>query len=358
MDFYKEGINAYKSEIKNTPEILSEGFQKLSGKEGIKKAAKLLLLVGKEQAAEIIRHLKPDETELIVQEIAQIKQIRTIEAEKILDDFNSEIKNVGDLKGGVDTAFNFLEKAFGTEKGKAVLSKSIPTLHKPFSYLKEMELPLLSQLLKGESLVVICLLVPYMDKLKAARYLETLSDEDRIAIIKRISTMGRIDKNIIRSVDEKLKDKYRLMGTEGYEAVNGPEKLAGILKEMSRVRETDIINTLKTEKPELSESVTQYLMTPDMILKVLPHELAGIISDLSNREIVYLIKVCDDSVINRFEICLSGRRWKQIQEEIIFSGPVKRNDADAVLKKLLDTIRNLYEKGEIQLSEDDDEWVY
>src|SRR6056297_549755 len=61
---------------------------------GHKKAAKLLLLLGKEQAAIVLKHLSQDEIEKVTGEIAKIKRIEKAEAEKILEEF-------GDISGKI-----------------------------------------------------------------------------------------------------------------------------------------------------------------------------------------------------------------------------------------------------------------
>src|SRR6056297_442294 len=94
---------------------------------GHKKAAKLLLLLGKEQAAIVLKHLSQDEIEKVTGEIAKIKRIEKAEAEKILEEFGDiSGKITANPRGGVETAREMLTSSMGKEKADEILGKIHP----------------------------------------------------------------------------------------------------------------------------------------------------------------------------------------------------------------------------------------
>ena len=102
-----------------------------------RRVAKILLLVGIDEAAKILPHLTAEQTEKIIPEIASIRSVSPEEAAVILEEFNGLLEKSRE-SGGVETAREILEKAYGPEKAREMLEKSAPFGGaKPFDYLND-----------------------------------------------------------------------------------------------------------------------------------------------------------------------------------------------------------------------------
>ena len=89
-----------------------------------RRVAKFLVLIGVDEAAKILPHLSPEQTEKIIPEIATIRTISDDEAAVILAEFQGLYKYVTE-KGGKETARAILEKAYGSEKAEEMLKKAV-----------------------------------------------------------------------------------------------------------------------------------------------------------------------------------------------------------------------------------------
>ena len=97
--------------------IINEGGLLRTGF-GHKRAAKLLLLLGKEQASQVLRHLLPDEIEKVTAEIAGIKRIEKSEAEKILEEFGALAGEIAATPhGGIEVARDTQESPDESSEG-------------------------------------------------------------------------------------------------------------------------------------------------------------------------------------------------------------------------------------------------
>src|SRR5512146_2882635 len=83
---------------------------------GMQKAAVLLVMVGDQASAEMIKHLAEDEVQLVAREIARLKTISADIAEGVLEEF-FQMTAARDyvIKGGLDYAKSMLMNAFGPE---------------------------------------------------------------------------------------------------------------------------------------------------------------------------------------------------------------------------------------------------
>src|ERR1035438_4352924 len=70
---------------------------------GLQKAAMLLIVLGDQASAEIVKHLSEDEIQLVSREIARLKQITPGQAEGVLEEFY-QLTSAREFiaKGGVD----------------------------------------------------------------------------------------------------------------------------------------------------------------------------------------------------------------------------------------------------------------
>ena len=70
------------------PSPVVDGLLKITGREtSVRKAAKFLMLIGRDEAGKVLRHFTEPEIEAITREIAGIRRIEAAEAEKLLAEF-------------------------------------------------------------------------------------------------------------------------------------------------------------------------------------------------------------------------------------------------------------------------------
>ncbi|MGH9663578.1 MAG: magnesium and cobalt transport protein CorA, partial [Bryobacteraceae bacterium] len=96
---------------------------------GLRKSAILMIILGDQVSAEILRHLDEDEVQSIGREVARVSAISADEAEGILDEFyQMAVAHEYVLKGGLDYAKKILVNAFGPEAAKRMLDRLMKTL--------------------------------------------------------------------------------------------------------------------------------------------------------------------------------------------------------------------------------------
>ena len=132
---------------------------------GYKKAAILLILLGKEYASQVLSHLTEEEALGVAKVIANTKKVDEKEAKKLLEEFGYLLK-VKDLlsRGGLDKAKEMLVIAFGDKKGEEyyqrILEKTVPH---PFSFLNDLPIEQVLALVKDESSSVISVILSHID---------------------------------------------------------------------------------------------------------------------------------------------------------------------------------------------------
>ncbi len=340
-------------------ETALRGFLKVGGSGGYRKAAKFLLLLGKREAATVLKHFSTKEIEEITREIASIKQINNQEAAKILNEFGtSRGKKSFTPTGGLEVARNMLTAAFGDEKGQAIFKKVIPfNGEKPFSFLEDLEYQQLIMILRKEPVHVLTVILSFLDANRSSKILESLPPEDQTAIVTRMASMKKISPEVIMSMEEVLIERIRTQGKVVTEEVDGQSVLAQILKNMALADEGRILDTLSNSDSGLAEAVREKLFTVDTINYINDTDMEKILRDFSDMEIAVLLKGQGSELRNKILYNVSKRRIEFIQYEEETLGAMRKSDVDKAMKEFLDYLKDQEIQGKIVLSREKDEYI-
>ncbi|MBQ7752031.1 MAG: flagellar motor switch protein FliG, partial [Treponema sp.] len=179
--------------------------QSPDGKDSVyRRVAKFLLLIGEDEAAKILPHLNEKQIERIIPEIASIRTVNKDEANVILAEFN-ELLAQTKSSGGIETAREMLEKAYGKDKADQMLSNAVQfDGEKPFEYLRDFEEERLYLLLKDENVGVQSMVLSFLQPEKAAKVINQMTAEEKREVVMRLAKMEPVSPDIIRRVSQAL----------------------------------------------------------------------------------------------------------------------------------------------------------
>lgn len=318
---------------------------------GYKKAARFLMLLGKDEAAQVLKHLSEEEASGISREIALLSRMDTREAEKILEEFGYLWKTK-DLvaRGGLEKARDILYAAFGEEKGGIILERiEARTAPHPFAFLMDLDIEQVRLLLKNESAPVIAAILPHLNPGLAASIVTSMGEAMQTAVVTRIARLEKIDPEVLRRTEGALKEKIRAQGEISTQEIDGQAALVEILRHMAPANEQAILEDLKLEDRSLALAIEKKLFTMDVLLLLSDRDLQALLRDYSDQELGLIIKGLNEQQLARLESNVTSRRWSIIQEENRAWGEVRRSEVNKAIQEFLDYVRVQQEKGEIRI---------
>jgi flagellar motor switch protein FliG len=334
-----------------------EGFIKKTGRDaGYRKAAEFLMILGKDEAAKVLRHLAAEEVEGIALEIAAIEHIESREAAKILEEFGY-IRETRDLiaVGGLEKAKEMLLASLPAEKAERILDK----VHRemappPFSFLQDIDIHQAAAMVREESPPVVSLILAHLEPRVAARIFAALGAESQHEVALRIARMGKVDPEVVRRTEEALRRKVRSQGRVVTQEIDGREALTRILRFMDPAKEQSILEGLD---PNTAAEIRKQLYTIDMVLRIPDKELQTVLRDYADREIALMLKVCEGPIRERILGSVSERRRDFIRLEMEGLGEVRASDAKAAVSDFLGYLQLLEQKGELTIVRESEEYV-
>lgn len=318
------------------------------GKDSVyRRVAKFLLLIGEDEAAKILPHLSEKQIEKIIPEIASIRSVDKDEAAVILEEFNGLMDKARE-QGGVDTAREMLEKAYGKNRAEQMLKKALPLEGKiPFVYLNDADNERVYQLINDENVGVQSLVLSHLEPKKAAAVINLMKPEEKKQVVLRLAKMEPVSPDLIHRVDEAMHEKSLNMTVEKAENIDGRNALAQILKKMDIGTENDILGYLSEDDPDLGQDLRSRLFTIDDVIKADDKFVQQKLREMTEVDISYLIAGKSDDfrakILNNIS---SGRRTEVLEQEEILK-PMRRSDCDKITAEFFSKLRRAYEEGHL-----------
>ncbi|MCL2271984.1 MAG: flagellar motor switch protein FliG [Treponema sp.] len=328
-----------------------------------RRVAKFLILIGSEQASEILAELDPEQVDQISKEIALIKFIKPEERGEIFAEFHSLFSKpyhfAGSSRGGVETARRLLYAAKGPGKGEELLNKAVPESRENlFGFLEEFSAEQIVTLLKTESPQTTALIMSRLPAKLSAGALVKLPPENKAEILKRMAKQREVAPYVLEQITAALKEKARHFAGKSDEiTIDGMGALTAILKQSDYAFGDRIISELRAENPGIGNDLKEKLYTLDDVINSTDKPIQDKLSLMSEQEIAILLKGRDLEFREKILSCVSAGRRKLIREEFEILGAVPKCDCDAAAGDFLSWFRQARERGEIILNSDEDVFI-
>ena len=328
---------------------------------GINRAAKLLLALGTEQSAEVIKHLKNSEIEPIMYALSQITKIDTKERDEVLDELNNFVANPDGegLQGGTNEARKLLEASFGQNAADEMMRKiNYRDFYADFSFLESIEAPLLASVLSEENSQVVAVALSYMNPKIAAEIMRNFSKNFCSEVALRLAKSTKIHPESIQNLAKVLRSKFEEQAQETHSNVGGAKPLARILNHIGRDYENQILESISENIPELVEEVRENLYTIEELLQLSHKEMRLLVERVGDDLILAkaLRGLHQDLRIHFFN-SMSQNRAADILDDIESRGPIHVNQIHDARKHILDVARMMDNSGEICIKKDKEEYI-
>ena len=345
VDYLKNG-GLVKVPVEQTPD----------GKDSVyRRVAKFLLLIGEDEAAKILPHLSETQIEKIIPEIASIRTVSKDEAAVILEEFNGLLNKAREA-GGVETAREMLEKAYGKKRAEEMLKKAMPLEGKiPFQYLRDADNERVYLLIKDENPGVQSMVLSHLEPKKAAKIINLMTPEEKKEVVMRLAKMEPVSPDVLRRVDQAMHEKSLNQTVEKAENIDGRNALAQILKKMDVGAENDILTYLSEDDPDLGQDLRSRLFTMDDVVKSDDRFVQEKLREMSETDIAYLIAGKPDDFREKILSNISAGRRAEVRAQEDILKPMRRSDCERITSEFFSKLRRAFEEGHLIIQDRNDD---
>ncbi|HYY89559.1 MAG TPA: flagellar motor switch protein FliG, partial [Chloroflexota bacterium] len=173
------------------------------GLKGRQKAAALLISLGPEASAEVLKHFKESEIETLTVEVFQLEKIsEEMKAQVMEECYHMALARDFITSGGMDYARDMLVRALGKERAQEVIER-LAASRRPqrFAFVRDSDPAQLAQFISNEHPQTIALILSHLQPIQAAQTMAFLTPEARTEVALRIATMDRTPPEVIEQVE-------------------------------------------------------------------------------------------------------------------------------------------------------------
>ena len=316
------------------------------------KLAALLIILGPESAAEILKTLESQELEIVSAEMARLPIITQEMRVEIMREMSEVAMAAGtSLRGGVEFTQSALEKAVGSSKASDILDRVSPArpLSPAVQRIMDMEGRQIFSLLKDEHTQTIALIASYLRPEKASDLLCLLPAELRDQVVERLAMLGPSPIEIVEKIADVMHRRVQGKATRGLHQTGGVKSAADILNALNKNLSKTILTSLEERNAELGQAIRQKMFTFADLVTLDGTALQKILREVDMRDLALALKKADEKVKSKLLGAISRRAAETVNEEISFMASVKLKEVEAAQFRIIEVVRRLEGEGEIEI---------
>jgi flagellar motor switch protein FliG len=317
--------------------------------EGVSKAAVLLLAVGPENAAKLLKHLRQPQVEEVTRELAGLGRVKdTLQNDVVAEFYDISIATQYANEGNLGYAKELLMNSLEPGIAERVLGQIQTQVQKtPFSFLQRAESENLLTFIQDEHPQTIALILCHLSHHKASEILVGLPMQKQLEVIKRIANMEQTNPEVIREVEQGLESRLSSMLMQATEKAGGVPTVAEILNLADRATEKSIMEGLESDDPDLVEEIRRLMFVFEDIKMVNDKGIQAVLKEVENDELALALKTASDELKQKIFGNMSERAGNLIKEDMEFMGPVRVSDVESAQQRIVDIVRRLEEAGDV-----------
>jgi flagellar motor switch protein FliG len=328
---------------------------------GVRKAAILLIQMGRDRASSVLSHLSESEVEAISAEIARLESISSAETQQVVSEFRDMMTARAHIaQGGLGFAQQLLEQSLGADRAAEIIERvKAAAVQMPFQFLHRADPAQLRSFIVDEHPQVIALVLAHMTPDKASLLLSGLAPEQQAQVAHRIAVMDRTSPEIIRAVESTLERKLSsMLQPAEMSRVGGVDPLVNIINRSDRSTERQIVDGLEALDAALADEVKSRMFMFEDIVNLDDRSVQLVLRSVEGNELALALKGVADPVREKITANLSSRAAENLVEEVELLGAVRLTQVEEAQQSIIRTIRQLEEQGQIMVRRgNDDEFV-
>ena len=320
------------------------------------RAAVLMLLLGEEQAASIIRYMDPKEVQALGAAMVSVGDISQEAVNAVLDDFIATFKKHTSLGLGTsDYVESVLRAALGEDKAASVLGRINPTsASKGLEILRWMDARSIAEMVQGEHPQVVAIILSVLENAVAADVLSFLPQEARPEIVERVARLETVQPAAMEELEAIMRKQFASRSTSASSSFGGVKAAAKIMNLTKVDMESVIMKGVESLDADLAQAIQDNMLTFADLGSVDNRAIQTLLRNIEPDLLMVALKGADEIVRDKFMSNMSERARAVFLDDMEAKGPMRLSDVEDAQKKIMRQARKLSEAGELMLAAGDD----
>ena len=327
---------------------------------GIERTAVLLMTLGEQDAAEVMKLLTPKEVQRIGEAMASLGSIGRDTVDDVLSEFCDTVDEQTALGiGNEEYLRNVLVNALGEDKAGNIIDRILMGHDaKGLETLKWMEPRAVAEMIRLEHPQIIAIILSYLESDQSAEILAALPENMQADVLIRVATLDGIQPSALHELDEMLEKQFSGNSDSLKSAgMGGVRTAANLLNFLDSSLEAQVMEKVKEVDEELGQNIQDLMFVFDNLVDVDDRGIQALLREISSENLIVALKGADEAVKEKIIKNMSKRAAEMLRDDLEAKGPVRISEVEAAQKEILAIARRMAESGEISLGGGGDDFV-
>ena len=319
---------------------------------GLRKAAILLICLGEETAARILRELSDEEIFKVTRTMAGIDHIPEDVRRRVLEDFEMAIESqAGLVVKGQEFAKRLIANSGSKDRESSLMRQFVSgTEARPLETIAKMQPSVVAGLLEREHPQTLALVLSTQSVEHASAIIASLPEDKRPDVIHRIATLDKVSPAVIDQIEEALSKEIGIVvGGQEQRQLGGLKKVVDILDTMTDNIDAEILENLEEIDPEMVEDIRRMMFTFEDLCALEGRSIQMILREVNNDSLTMALKTASDEIKDKIFSNMSSRAADMIRDDLEAMGPVRLSEVEAMQQTIVKIAMKLEEEGKLVL---------
>ncbi|MFP7756397.1 flagellar motor switch protein FliG [Thermodesulfobacteriota bacterium B35] len=319
---------------------------------GTTRAAILLMCLGEDLAARVMRELTDEEIFKVTRAMAEIEHIPEDVRKRVLEDFELDTESqAGMVIKGQEFAKKTIAGTGSEERVKSLMRQFITgTESRPLETIAKMQPVMVAGLLEREHPQTVALILSTQTAAHASAIIAHLPEDRQADIVYRIATIDKVSPGVIDRIEDALNREIGVVvGDQDQRQVGGIPKVVEILDNMENNLDADILDSLEEVDPDMVEDIRKQMFTFEDLVNLDGRSLQMILREVNNDSLTMALKTASDELKEKIFSNMSARAADMIRDDLEALGPVRLSEVEAMQQTIVKIAMKLEEEGKLVL---------
>jgi flagellar motor switch protein FliG len=318
---------------------------------GTQRAAILLMSLGEQDAANVLKQLDAREVQKLGIAMAELKEVSREQMSSVLDNFIGIADGKANIAGGSqDYVRRVLTQAVGKQKTDMLLDRvSNGQTGQGIEALKWMEAKAVAQIIAGEHPQIAAIVLAHLEPEQAAAILPLLSDDFRTEVLMRIASLNEVPQTALTELDQLVERQANVAPPAPLRRVGGARTVANILNAMERDRSGAELGKIEKADGEMHQQIKDLLFVFDNLLDLDDRGIQALLREVGSDTLAIALRGAEPEVQEKILKNMSKRAAEILKDDMEARGPVKLAEVEAAQKEIIVIAQRMAEEGTISL---------
>lgn len=326
---------------------------------GSDQAAILLMSLGTERAAEVLKHMEPKHVQQVGGAMGLLGDVTQTQLGEVLKTFINTVRDISSLGvGSEDYLRDLFHQALGPEKASSVLPRIVaPKPLKGLDSLSWMDPEAIAEILAKEHPQIVALALINLDPDIASQVLAFLPDEIAGDVMLRVATLDGVHPSALKELDAILEGQLGGNVDMKVSGLGGVKAAAEILNAGMPDVSNRVLEQLQEADADLKTEIQDQMFDFEDLNNLDERGLQTVLREISTEILVLSLKGASSKIRDRIFKNMSSRAAEMLRDDLEGKGPVRLSEVETAQKEMLGVVDRLVEEGTIVLQGKGEDFV-